>query len=184
MLTSLDGYFEGPEHDLSWHKVDKEFNDFAIEQTKGMGLMLYGRRTYQLMESFWPKAVNEPDISKEDLIVADLMNNTPKIVFSKTLEKVEEQENWKNVQLRRQVDVEEIKRLKQEEGGDIAVYGSSNLCVTLIEKRLIDEFRILVNPVVIGKGTPLFQGLKQKLDLKLMNSQTFQNGNVLLVYHP
>lgn len=184
MLTSLDGYFEGPEHDLSWHKVDKEFNDFAIEQTKGMGLMLYGRRTYQLMESFWPKAVNEPDISKEDLIVADLMNNTPKIVFSKTLEKVEEQENWKNVQLRREVDVEEIKRLKQEEGGDIAVYGSSNLCVTLIEKRLIDEFRILVNPVVIGKGTPLFQGLKQKLDLKLMNSQTFQNGNVLLVYHP
>lgn len=179
MMVSLDGFFEGPEHDLSWHNVDAEFIDYAIEQTKKVGLMLYGRRTYQLMESFWPT-----EQAKDDPKTAELMNNTPKIVFSKTLSEVHETKKWKNVKLLHEVDPDYVKKLKEEAGGDIAVYGSDNLCLTLIEHNLIDEFKIMVNPVVLGAGTRLFEGIKNKLELKLLDVRGFKNGNALLTYVP
>jgi dihydrofolate reductase len=93
MMLSLDGYFEGPNHDLSWHNVDDEFNKFAIEQLKEADLLLFGRRTYQLMEAYWPKAAKDPAMSKENLEIANLINNANKIVFSRTLDKVEETES-------------------------------------------------------------------------------------------
>lgn len=178
MLVSLDGYFEGPKHDLSWHNVDGEFNEFAIAQTRSVGALLFGRRTYQLMEDYWPTEVAR----KTDPIVANLMNTTPKIVFSRTLKKVTETEHWKNVRLIKDDVKEEIMKLKKRSGKDLAVYGSSNFCVTLLEMGLLDEIRLLVNPVIIGKGTPLFAGIKKRLDFKLLNTKTFKNGNVLLFY--
>ncbi len=193
MMVSVDGYFEGPDHDITWHNVDAEFNKYAIEQTSSTDLLLFGRRTYQLMEEYWPTEA----ALRDDPEVASLMNNTPKIVFSKTLDKVTETKHWKNVKLIKDNAIEEVKRLKQQEGkpvspgeptsrgGNIAIYGSNNFAVSLIEEGLIDEFRIIINPVAIGAGTPLFKGIKNKLDLKLLGSpRTFENGNVLLIYEP
>lgn len=179
MMVSLDGYMEGPNHDLSWHNVDEEFNTYAIPQTQNVDTILFGRRTYELMRNFWPTE----EARKTDPIVADLMDTKPKIVFSHTLEKIEETDNWKNVRLVKENMVEEIKKLKAEEGKELAVYGSNNLCVTLLENKLLDELRIMVNPVVIGKGTPLFAGIEEKYKFHLTDTRTFKNGNVLLTYN-
>lgn len=180
MLISIDGFFEGPDHDLSWHNTDDEFQEFAIEQTSNLGAILFGRRTYEMMAYFWPSE----EARKTDPIVAGLMNNTPKIVFSRTLAKVGETEYWKNVRLIKDSVEDEIKKLKQDEGKDMAIFGSNNLMVSLAEMGLIDEFRILVNPIAIGKGTPLFTGIKEKFNLKLIKIREFKNGNVLLSYQP
>lgn len=180
MMVSLDGYFEGENHDLSWHNVDSEFNEYAIEQTKHVGILLFGHRTYDLMKDYWPTDAARTD----DPVVAELMNTTPKIVFSKTLEKIEETEYWKNVRLIKNNVEEEIKKLKEMPGKDLAVYGSNNLSVSLLETNLLDEVRIIVNPVVVGKGTPLFKGIKNKLNFTLLNTKIFKSGNVLLTYQP
>lgn len=180
MMVSLDGFFEGPNHDLSWHNVDAEFNEFAIEQTRNVGTLLFGRRTYELMANYWPTDMARLD----DPIVANLMNTTPKVVFSKTLTQIHETEKWKNVKLLHNVDPNYIKKLKNEPGGDIAIYGSDNLCLTFIKHNLIDEFRIMINRVVLGQGTRLFEGIKTQLNLKLSNVREFKNGNVLLTYTP
>src|SRR5207237_77919 len=141
----------GPNHDLSWHNVDHEFNKFAIEQLRETGLILFGRRTYQLMESFWPKAAVDPGTSPDNREIARLINNTEKIVFSRTLDSVRETENWKDVKLRRKVDPVEIKRLKEMPGKDIWV-GTSDLALSFIKEDLIDEFRFMINPIVVGGG--------------------------------
>jgi len=176
MLTSLDGYFEGPDRDINWHHVDDEFNDFAIQQTGEFGALLFGRVTYELMASYWPTETAK----RNDPVVAGLMNSLPKIVFSKTLKKVE----WENTTLVKDNFVEAVSKLKQEAGKDIAIFGSSDLAVTFIEHGLIDEYRIMVNPVVLGDGKPLFKGIKNKLELKLLKTRTFKSGNVLLYYQP
>jgi len=179
MMVSLDGYFEGPDHDLSWHHVDAEFNDFAQAQMKEADTILFGRRTYQLMESFWPSK----DGLEADPEVAHLMNETSKVVVSSSLETVTETKIWKHVRLINANVEDEITKLKNEKGADIILLASSNLCVSLLEWGLLDEVRIMINPIVIGKGTPLFQGIKEKISLELVKERTFGNGNVLLTYH-
>jgi len=181
VTLSLDGYFEGLNHDLSWHNVDDEFNKFAIEQLRETGLILFGRRTYQLMEGFWPKAAVDPETSPDNQEIARLINNAEKIVFSRTLDSVRETENWRNVKLRRKVDPVEIRRLKEMPGRDIWV-GTSDLAVSFIKEGLIDEFRFMINPVVVGGGRRIFEGLNRKLDLELTESRNFASGNVLLYY--
>jgi dihydrofolate reductase len=183
MTISVDGFFEGRNHDISWHNVDEEFNKFAIAQLRETETILFGRRTYELFEDTWPKAAADPRTSKDNLEIARLINNMNKIVFSKTLKKVEEKESWRNVKLVREVNPEEIKRWKQEPGKDLSV-GGNNLAVSFAEAGLIDEIRIMVDPVVIGKGTPLFEGIKDKLNLRLLKIRTFKSGNVLLYYQP
>jgi dihydrofolate reductase len=183
VMLSLDGYFEGPNHDLSWHNVDAEFNKYAIEQLRETGLILFGRRTYQLMEGFWPKAAVDPETSLDNREIARLINNTEKIVFSRTLEGVRETENWKNVKLRHSVDPAEIRRLKEMPGKDIWV-GTSDLAVSFIKEDLIDEFRFMINPVIVGGGTRIFQGLDKRLDLELKKTQGFRSGNVLMYCRP
>jgi len=180
MMVSLDGYFEGQDHDLSWHHVDEEFNDFAQVQMKEADTILFGRRTYELMESFWPSKAGLED----DPEVAQLMNNTPKVVVSKSLKNVKETNIWKHVRLIRENAEDQIRNLKKEKGGDIILLASSNLCVSLLEWGLLDEIRIMINPVVIGKGTPLFHGIKNKVNFKLIKSRNFASGNVLLTYTP
>ena len=180
---SVDGYFEGPNHDISWHNVDDEFNDFAIEQLRQTDTILFGRRTYQLFENDWPKVAQDTTASQNNLEIANLINNMDKIVFSTTLNKVEEKENWKNVKLVRAVNPEEIKRWKQQPGKDMSIAGN-NLCTTLALRGLVDEFRIMVNPIVLGEGTRLFQGVKERLNLRLMRTRIFNSGNVLHYYEP
>lgn len=183
MTLSLDGFFEGPDHDISWHNVDDEFNGFAIEQLKEVDTLVFGRRTYQLMEASWPKVAEDPTASKENLEIARLINHTNKRVFSRTLQKVEETENWRNVKLVRSFDPDEFTRLKGMPGGGIGV-GGSDLAVSFIRAGLIDEFRFMMDPIVLGEGTPIFKGLGEKLDLELVNARTFESGNVLLRYKP
>ena len=179
MMISLDGFFEGPNHDLFWHTVDDEFNQFAAKQMQEIGTFLFGRRTYQLMEEYWP---NEKPENELDKIIRDQMDNLPKYVYSKTLTEVKQTDDWQNVTLCHEVDADEIKKLKEEEGYDIAVFGSSNLCISLLKLGLLDELRIMVSPTIIGDGTRLFEGLDEQLKLKLTDSRIFKNGNVLLTY--
>ena len=119
MLTSLDGFFVGPNHDISWHHVDEEFNDFAIQQLQEFDLLLFGRVTYQMMASYWP---TEGAIH-DDPIVAGKMNSIRKIVVSNTLSQV----GWDNTRLVKENVIEEISTLKQQPGKDIAIFGSSDL---------------------------------------------------------
>lgn len=180
MMISADGYFEGPNHDISWHMVDGEFNDFAIEQTKSVDIMLFGKRTYKLMESYWPTE----EALLDDGQIAKLMNETPKVVVSTTLKSVNETDLWKNITHVKEAVPKEIAKLKAGGEGLIAIFGSNTLVVSLIEHGLIDEFRIMICPLAIGDGTPLFHGLKKKLRLKLVSDRKFSNGNILLTYQP
>jgi dihydrofolate reductase len=183
MTLSLDGFFEGPDHDLSWHNVDEEFNQFAVEQMQKMDLIIFGRRSYELMESFWPGAEDDPDVTAADHEIARLMNHTKKIVYSTTLEQVHEKKNWERVSLLRKVDPAEVKRWKEEPGGEIGV-GGSDLATAFIDAGLIDEYRFVINPTILGKGTRIFSGLSRQLDLTLVDSRKFASGNVLLTYRP
>jgi dihydrofolate reductase len=173
MMISLDGYFEGKDHDLSWHNVDEEFQEFAIEQLEEIGTIIFGKTTYEMMASFWPT-----DLAKDDPETAQLMTKTPKIVISHSLEKAD----WENTTLIKENVEEELRKLKENSNKDLAIFGSSNLTVSLLEMGLVDELRIMVNPVVIGEGTPFFEGIKNKLKLKLEKTRQFKNGNVLLYY--
>lgn len=183
MTISLDGYFEGHNHDISWHNIDEEFNEFAIEQLRQTDTILFGRRTYQLFESYWPKAAGDPTVSESNHEIAKLINHMDKIVFSTTLAKVEEKENWKNVRLVRAVDPKEIERWKQQPGKDMSI-GGNNLCVTLALRGLVDEFRIVIDPIVLGEGTRIFEGIEERLNLRLLTTRTFGSGNVLHCYEP
>jgi len=173
-LITLDGFFEGLNSDISWHNVDEEFNEFAIENLNLIGGLLFGRITYQLMASYWPTKQSVED----DPVVAAKMNSLPKYVVSKTLNKVE----WNNSKLIKENITDEIHKLKQRSEKDINIFGSGKLVSSLIGSGLIDEFRILVNPVILGKGNPLFTNINEKLKLKLINTRQFKNGNILLCY--
>jgi dihydrofolate reductase len=170
-MVTLDGFFEGPGGDITWHHVDDEFNEFAVEQLRAAGGLIFGRVTYQLMASYWPDTDDDPDVAR-------LMNSLPKYVFSRTLETA----SWKNTTLLKGEAAQEILRLKQEPGRDLLIFGSANFAAGLINRGLIDEFRLIINPIVINEGTPNFKGLANRLRLNLLRTHTFQNGNVLLVY--
>jgi dihydrofolate reductase len=175
-MTSLDGFFEGPDRDINWHNVDDEFNQFAIDQLQEVDTLLFGRVTYELMASYWPTS----EALTDDPVIATLMNNLLKIVISRTLNKSE----WQNTRLVNDNIAEEITRLKEQPGRDIALFGSANLMATLMKLDLIDEHRLMVNPLILGSGTSLFQGVGGRQDLKLLKVRTFASGNVLLYYQP
>ncbi len=175
-LVTLDGYFEGLKRDISWHNVDAEFNEYAVEMLNSVDTLLFGRVTYDLMAGYWPT----PDAIKNDPIVAEKMNSLSKIVFSKTLKKAE----WNNTRLVKENIEEEVKKMKDQPGKDMALLGSGDILGQLAHRGLVDEYRIMVNPVILGAGNPLFKGVKDRIKLKLIKTRTFGNGNVLLYYQP
>ena len=176
MMVSLDGYYEGPGGDINWHNVDDEFNAFAVQQTSEVDTLLFGRKTYEVMAGYWP---TEAALSA-DPIIAGLMNSLPKIVVSTTLDSA----GWNNTRLVKENVAEEISKLKQAPGKEIAIFGSSNLAGSLAQIGLVDEYRIMLNPVILGEGKSLFEGIINKLELKLIKTRTFESGNVLLYYQP
>jgi len=176
MMVSLDGYFEGPKKELDWHRVDGEFNDYASDLLDSVDTLVFGRVTYELMASYWPT----PAAMTNDPVIAAKMNSWPKVVVSRTLDKAD----WSNTRLIREHGAQEIERLKQLPGKDMAIFGSSDLAVSLVPSGLIDEYRIFVNPVVLGGGKALLAGLKERLDLHLIWSKVFKSGLVLLCYIP
>lgn len=175
-MVSLDGFFEGPSQEIDWHVVDEEFNQYAADQFNTIDTLLFGRTTYLLMAGYWPT----PTAVDEDPLIAKLMNETAKIVFSRTLENAD----WQNTRLFKGDAVEEVGKLKKLPGRDMMIFGSGLLVSNLAQAGLIDEYRLMVNPVVLGSGNRLFRGIKERLHLKLIDTQSFRSGNVLLTYHP
>jgi dihydrofolate reductase len=174
MTVSLDGFFEGPDHDIGWHLVDDELHTYVNEHLAPMSAFLEGRVSYELMEGFWPTADQDPDISPPMKEFAGIWRGMPKIVFSRTLEHV-----GPNAEVRREVDPAEIRALKEQPGGDMAV-GGADLADTFRRYDLIDEYRLYVNPVLLGRGRQLFAPADSPSDLRLVETRTFGNGVVLL----
>jgi dihydrofolate reductase len=173
-MISLDGFFAGPKGELDWHNVDKEFNAFAVEQLKEIETLVFGRVTYELMAGYWPT----PIAVKNDPVVAERMNSLAKLVFSKTLNSVE----WSNSRLVEGNPAQEIAKLKSGKGKALAILGSAVLSASLMETDTIDELRIMVNPVILGSGMPLFRNGNSRHPLKFVGSRAFRSGNVLLTY--
>ena len=176
-LVSLDGFFEGPNKELDWFVVDEEFFDYARDLLGTVDTILFGRVTYQMMESYWPAETDN------DPVITDKMNNLPKIVFSKTLSSTP-WGKWNNARLVKENIPEEIRKMKQQAGKDMVIFGSGILVSDFTQLGLIDEYRIILNPVVLGKGNPLFKGLQDKLNLKLLKTKTLSSGVVILYYEP
>ena len=177
--VSLDGYFTDAKGDMSFARnevQDAEWDAFVASNASGGGMLVFGRITYELMASFWPT----PFAIENMPVVAQQMNNLPKVVFSRTLDKV----SWNNTKLIRADIADEIRKMKQESGDDMVIFGSGTVISQLAQFGLIDEYQIVVDPVVLGKGRSMFDGMKEKLPLKLKKTHTFGNGNVLLCYEP
>lgn len=168
MMVSLDGYFEGEGHDLSWHNVDEEFVRFADAQLDEADTLVFGRTTYDMMAAYWPNETAEDSTAMR-------MNTLPKVVFSHTALTPEWEHTVASTDL-----VAKMTELKSQDGKDIAVLGSSHLGKRMLEANLLDEVRIMINPVLIGSGSTLFEGLSKRLTL--LSTRTFENGNVLLTY--
>jgi len=175
--VSLDGYFTDKNGDMSWaHKQDPEWNAFVSQNASSGGHLLFGRKTYDLMASYWPT----PAAMKNGPAVAEGINKVPKIVFSKTLNNP----SWNNTKLVKGDLAEEVQKLKSEPGETMVILGSGSIVAQLAQARLIDEYQIVVSPIVLGEGRTLFNGVEKKQPLKLAKSRTFGNGNVLLCYEP
>jgi dihydrofolate reductase len=176
LMMTLDGFYEGPNQEFHFWQVDDEFDEFSVGQLRDTDVLVLGRVTYEGMASFWPT----PAARQNDPAVAALMNTLPKIVVSTTLGSAD----WANTRVVGQNVAEEITRLKQQPGKDLAILGSPNLTVSLLGMGLVDELRVLVNPVVLGDGKSLFRSTKEELKLQLLQTRTFSSGNVLLTYQP
>jgi len=173
--VSLDGYIEGPNREIDWHLLDEEVNAYVVEMLKATDVLILGRRTYELMAGYWPTAEGN-DISVKSF--KDLMNGKPKLVFSRTLKKVE----WQNSQLALGTLSEEVTRLKQTSGDGLICVGGSDLAASFLEEGLLDELWVLVTPVLIGGGKTLVDAIKKRHPLKLLSTRAFKSGNVALTY--
>ncbi len=176
MSVSVDGFIEGPNRELDWQMVDDELHRHFNEQLSAMGAFLSGRVTYELMAGFWPTVDRDPASTAPMVEFARIWRDMPKIVFSKTLERAD----W-NTTVVRDVVPEDIQELKAQPGGDLAL-GGADLAAAFMRHDLIDEYRLYVHPIVIGRGKPLFQPADAKITLRLAETRTFGNGVVLLHY--
>jgi len=176
MSVSLDGFMEAPGGDLSWHLVDDELHRHFNEQAKAMGAFLHGRVMYELMAQYWPTADSDPDAPEPVVEFAGIWRDMPKIVYSRTLQHAD----W-NATIVREVDADAVRALKAEPGGDLGL-GGAGVAAAFRELDLIDEYRVYVHPVLIGRGRPLFPPGDARSDLRLVETRTFGNGVVLLRY--
>ena len=176
---SLDGYFVDQNGDMSWahpRQKDAEYSAFVEANAGSGGELLFGRITYELMKSYWPT----PYALQNDPIVAERMNNLPKTVFSRTLKEA----SWNNTRLVQGDVAAKIRQLKEEPGAGLALMGSGSIVAPLAGEGLVDEYQVMVIPVVLGQGRTMFEGIKNKLSLTLTRTRSFGNGNVFLCYEP
>jgi dihydrofolate reductase len=178
MHVSLDGFVAGPNGELDWIYFDKEMEDHGKHVSNNVDTTIYGRVTYQMMESFWPTVPSNPDSSQHELEHAEWVEHVSKIVISKSLDKAE----WNNTTLIKDNIADEISKLKQQPGNDMMIFGSPRLSHNLMQLGLIDEFQLILNPIVLGSGIPLFKDIKEKFKLKLLSSNPFESGVVALHY--
>jgi dihydrofolate reductase len=176
MSVSLDGYIEGPDHDISWHRVDDELHQYFNDTIRGLGGLLHGRVTYDLMAGFWPTADADPETPAPMAEFAGIWRDIPKYVYSRTLRHAD----W-NTTIVREVDPDEVNALKRQPGGDLGL-GGAHLASAFLRHDLVDEIHLCVHRVLIGRGTPLFPHAETTTPLDLIGSHTFGNG-VVLVHH-
>ena len=180
MWTTLDGYVAGPNGEMDWisELYDEAMGTYEYNLVSSADTLLLGRGTYQSFAGSWPYVPDNPDAPEGEKAYARKVNAMRKLVFSRTLESVE----WNNSTLVKEVIPEDIERLKRELGRDMVIYGSVSLVQTLTNLGLIDEYQILVHPVLLGGGNPLFQDIKHETKLKLVETRAHPSGVVLLTY--
>jgi dihydrofolate reductase len=171
-MVTLDGFFEGTTPwAIDWHVWGDDLEQLSLEQLRSADMLLFGRLTYQGMSGFWPTATGA---------VAELMNSIPKVVFSHTLESAD----WANSRLVKTNAEQEVARLKQDPGKDLFIFGSADLSSTLMKAGLIDEYRLGLNPVLLGGGNPLFKPLPERMPMKLLEARPLESGCMILRYQP
>ena len=176
--TSLDGFTAGPEGELDWAIVDEELEQYVDDLLTTVDAAIYGRITYHMMESYWPTIPANPASRPHELNHSRWVENVSKIVFSRTLSAVE----WNNTRLVKDHYAEEIIRLKHEPGGDMMIFGSPRLVHILTREGVIDEYRININPILLGGGIPLFNNTRNNMPLKLVEAKQGRSGVVMLNY--
>lgn len=175
MTLSLDGYFARPNGDMSWaHRDDPEYNAWVADNAQGGGALLFGRVTYEMMQSYWPTPAARANAPS----VADGMNRAKKFVASRSLERA----TWNNTSLLDGELRSAVEKLKHESKQPIVILGSGSLVTALSDAGLIDEYQIVLAPVALGAGRSLFDGMKRDLSLTLVDTRKFSNGNVFLRY--
>jgi dihydrofolate reductase len=175
-FITLNGFYKGIYEDINWHRHSQEESEVATEGLSGNGILLFGRKTYEMMSSYWPTpaALNSaPQVAKG-------MNNAEKIVFSKTLKEA----SWNNTRIISDNIVEEMKKLKQSGSKDMTVLGSGSILTFFTQQNLIDEYQFMIDPVALGEGSTVFRNITVKLDLKLTRSKVFKSGVILACYQP
>ena len=175
--VTLDGFFTGPGGDFRWAHAgsdDAEYQAFVAGNASGGGVLVFGRVTYEIMAGWWPT----PAAAQSDPVVARQMNALPKLVFSRTLA----QASWQNTTLVSGDAADEMRKLKAGSGPDMVILGSGRIVAALAREGLIDEYQLVVNPVVLGRGRTLFEGVERPLSLALAESRAFRNGKVFLRY--
>lgn len=182
--VSLDGFIEDQHRQIDWHFMDDEFEEYVNNMLRSIDAMLFGRVAYELLASYWPTAAENPAAAvnpenpERHIEAAFMMNKLPKYVVSKTLRTTE----WNNSHIINGNIAEEIAKLKAEPGKDIALFAGANLVSTFMKLNLIDEYRLIINPVLLGKGTRLFNGEYEKSNLELLDVKKFGNGALVLSY--
>lgn len=169
-VMSLDGFFESTDKKLDWFVPDEDFFAYAREMLRSVDGILFGRTTYEHMAGYWPFAERDE--------IADKMNNLPKVVFSRTLDKVE----WNHSRLVKENAAEEVSKLKRQTGKNLVILGSATLASSLLQLGLIDEYRVIISPILLGKGNPLFKGITEKINLKLQKTKLLSSGVIMLYY--
>jgi len=176
--VSVDGFFAGPKGEIDWfHSIEHEpeYDAYTHEQSSSGDTLLFGHTTYDMMKSFWPT----PGADKTNPEMARVMRNSPKVVVSKKLKSVDDEPNWKNIRVIHEIDRDEIVKLKQQT--DITVLGSGSVVQQLSNLGLIDEYRLIVVPLILGSGKPLFKDVQKRV-LKLQEARQFRNGIAVLRY--
>ena len=178
MHASLDGFVTGPNGEMDWIKVDDEIFDFVATITDKADTALYGRITYELMESYWPNAGDQPNASKHDKEHSAWYKQVPKVVLSKTMSA----DKLINTTVISDYFVNNINKIKKLEGKNILIFGSPRASHSLLSEGLVDEFWIFLNPILIGQGTPLFKDVPAITKLNLIETKTFACGVIALHY--
>jgi dihydrofolate reductase len=178
MHTSLDGFVAGPKGEMNWLHVDDEIFDFVATMTSKADTALYGRVTYEMMQSYWPNAGEKPNASKHDKEHSAWYNSVSKVVLSKTMS----EKGLVNTKVISDQLADNINKIKNQVGKDIIIFGSPSASQSLLSQGLIDEFWLFVNPVLVGNGIPLFKGITEMTKLKLVESKTFSAGVIALHY--
>ena len=175
-FITLNGFFKGADGDISWHPHDQEGGELASKSLKAENILVFGRTTYEMMEHAWTSDAMKKQMPE----VAARMNSSEKIVVSSSMKEA----SWGKTQIIATDLAEEMKKIKSTAGKDVTILGSGSIVEQLADAGLVDEFQILLDPVAIGEGSPIFAGLQKNLNLKLVSSTPFKSGAILLVYHP